>query len=411
MTPYVIPFWSYRPAGDAAVLKNHLTGQERPVPAATVEALERAHAGTPPLPGDIPLLATATRLRIAFDDRPAAERWMAGRAERQPRDYPLVDQIELTNRCPYTCKMCPRTTSMDRALGDMPLDLFTTIVGQIAGRQDFVALHHFGESLLHRGLPEAVRIARALGVRTGLSCNPPSLRPSIARELLDAGVANLLLSLDSLDANVYRDIRGPAARFDLADTHVRELVALRNAGRYDTSITLQMISMHANDAEADAFLAYCADTGVDRGVVVRLGRWDFDDAYVATVGEPTSPGYTAPCSLPWQSVAVLWDGRVVPCCHDYNGAEVLGDLTTSSLDDVWRQAAAEAFREHNEKAAVCVSCAFSKTFREAQREREGFRAFHLDRGDGGETRREWINMDSAEWRDGRLWFDRFDVLA
>jgi radical SAM protein with 4Fe4S-binding SPASM domain len=325
-------------------------------------------------------------------------------------NLPWVDQIELTNRCPYSCKMCPRTLAMNRSLGDMSLDLFERIIEQLSGRQSYVGLHHFGESLLHPGLAQAVAVAREKGLRTGLSCNPPTLRAELSARLLDAGISNIVLSLDSLDAVTYRAIRGPAAHIDRADRNLRDLIRLRNEGAYETFITLQMISMRCNEAEADHFLSYCREVGADRGVVIRLGKWDFEDAYVEQLGEFTSPGYDGYCKRPWDSLVVLWDGRVVPCCHDYNGMVVLGDLREQSLEEVWSSPKARRFREHNLDYELCRACAFSRWSRERQREQEGFRHFHRQRDMNGQSK-EWINPETLARFDGRALFDGFDILV
>ncbi|HET7232368.1 MAG TPA: radical SAM protein [Longimicrobium sp.] len=406
---FVQPFWSYREADGGYLLVNHLTRRSAAFPAAVLDALEHAFEARPPAgDGEASLLAGAAELDLVFPSEAAGTAWLDAHERGWQRELPLVDQIELTNRCPYSCRMCPRTYAMDRALGDMPLELFERILEQLGGEQDYVALHHFGESLLHRELPAAVAAARSRGVRTGLSCNPPTLRPELAHRLLDAGIANLVLSLDSLDPDTYRDIRGRSARFDRADTHVRALVQLRDAGEYDAWITLQMINMRCNAREADEFLAYCREVGVDRGVVVRMGRWDFDDDRVSELGEFTSPGYDGYCSRPWTSVVVLWDGRVVPCCHDYNGATVLGDLRTQTLREIWESEPVARFRDQNGSYEMCRRCAFSRWAREEQRRGEGFRAFHRSRGT--RARREWLNPASVGRRNGRDLFDGFDVL-
>lgn len=405
---YVFPFWSYRRVDDTAVLKNHITGEQSLTGWDSVEALQALYE-SPAATTTVPRVAE--ELEIAFADRAAADTFLSGHASRQVDHLPKIEQIELTNRCPYTCTMCPRTLEMERDLGDMSLELFDSVMAQISGHTSFLALHHFGESLLHSGLPDAIRIAQSHDIKTGLSCNPPSLLPKRAEAILAAGISNLVLSLDSLDPEVYKSIRGRAARLDVADRNLRELVRMRDEHDYHTTMTLQMINMRANQAEADAFLAYCADVGVDRGVVIRLERWDFDDETVAELGEHTSPGYTAPCTRPWKSVAVLWDGRVVPCCHDYDGELVLGDLRKETLEEIWDKPVARAFRDRNEEAAICAKCAFGQSFREARRQREGFHTFHRETSDDSSYRWEWFNPRSLGDRDTRRWYDGYDVLT
>lgn len=375
---HVSAFWSYSREGRGVQLRNSITGGTVDCPPAVLDLLESvAASGEAPVASDPALLEALFESNILFSSREDAERWFDARDRAATLALPRIDQIELTNRCPYRCKMCPRTTHMTRALGDMDLELFTRIAEQIAPpHQYYVALHHFGESLVYRNLPEAVERAAALGLRTGLSCNPPSLKPRIAERLLHAGIASILLSLDSLDAATYRAIRGPAANLARALDHVATLVRLRDAGRYSTSITVQFIQMSDNSGEAEAFLAWARDVGVDRAVVVRLGRWDFDDSRVSELGRFDTPLHGDYCRRPWNSVVVMWDGRVVPCCHDYNGEVVLGDLREQTLADLWASERAQAFRRQAHRSALCASCAFSKPFRESSRDSGSFRRFH-----------------------------------
>lgn len=378
---YMHPFCSFGPRSDGDfTIMNTLSKARATVNAATLDAL-RALVDTGQFHKSVST-RDIKRLKdsdVLFDTRAASEAWIDAWYERQTESVPKIDQIELTNRCPYRCKMCPRTSSMTRPIGDMDLALFTRIVDQIKDTQSYVGLHHFGESLVHRGLTDAVKIALERGVRTGLSCNPPSLKPALAKNLLRAGLAEMLLSLDSLDAATYRSIRGPAANIDRALAHLRSLMALRESTGASTRITLQLISMRENADEVPKFLDLCRALGVDRGVVIDVGRWDFSDEKVDELGDFDAVMHDGFCTRPVQSVAVLWDGRVVPCCHDYDGAEVLGNLRTQSLEEIWASDVARGFRADPDATELCQNCAFSRGYRNAWRAKVGFDAFHRSR--------------------------------
>jgi len=68
------------------------------------------------------------------------------------------------------------------------------------------------------------------------------------------------------------------------------------------------------------------------------------------------------CLWPWTKMSVLVDGRVVPCCMDYDGKYVLGDLKRGSLKSIWngekmvrlRKALLEGRKEDIE---LCSKCA------------------------------------------------------
>ncbi len=45
-------------------------------------------------------------------------------------------------------------------------------------------------------------------------------------------------------------------------------------------------------------------------------------------------GVRIPCISLLKAITILWDGRVVPCCMDYNGSLIIGDVNKQSLSEV-----------------------------------------------------------------------------
>ena len=68
-----------------------------------------------------------------------------------------------------------------------------------------------------------------------------------------------------------------------------------------------------------------------------------------------------PCRMLWTELTVLWDGQVVPCANVYEHENLLGDLRTQSLEEVWERSPMQALRQaHLENAVaaipVCRTC-------------------------------------------------------
>ena len=60
-------------------------------------------------------------------------------------------------------------------------------------------------------------------------------------------------------------------------------------------------------------------------------------------------------------MSVLWDGRVVTCCMDSNGVQVLGDLNVQTVQEVWNGPVLSGVRKdfanlEYGKFPVCLSC-------------------------------------------------------
>jgi radical SAM protein with 4Fe4S-binding SPASM domain len=261
---------------------------------------------------------------------------------------------------------------MERALFERLL----TEMHPLQGRYRPLELHHLGESLLHPEVDRFAAAASARGLPTELSVNPALLTPDLSRRLLGAGVRRLVLSLDGMDDETLTAIRGPAALYGKSERHIDALLEVV-AGMADPPIVIiQMIDLHRNRHQREAFLERWGKSGLGavHAVIKDLDGPDPD------LGRPTSTQLVFLCTYPWRSVVVLWDGRVVPCCRDDDAHVVLGDLRRESLSWVWRgERAAELRRQHREgrfpRGHLCDGCAFRRErFAEAMPRRHPDRA-------------------------------------
>lgn len=280
---------------------------------------------------------------------------------------PIVDQVELTNTCPMRCVMCPTGTgAMTRPRGFMDRVLFARVVDEIVrcGQQlKPLTLHNLGESLLHPELPDLVRIASERGLETEVSGNPGHLPIELYRALQGAGLTRLVLSLDGLDKETLEAVRGKGARGDRAFANVDALLAHRREHpRARPEVVLQMIAQPLNAHQHEAFVARYAGLGlpgVEAYVKQLDANTDVDGERLYHLNERPRAQL---CRAPWKSVVVLWDGAVIACCHDENGALTLGNLREQRLDDIWRSPAAEALRQRLREGALdgdepCATCA------------------------------------------------------
>ncbi len=127
---YIMPFWSYRPVDNTCVIKNWLTGETILSMLWLIDLLEEIYNN-----GEVPkstaethvFVQTVLRLNLLFDSKASCDTWLHKVEDQWLNAVPTIDQIGLTNRCPYTCQMCPRTVAMDRSVGNMSLELFELI--------------------------------------------------------------------------------------------------------------------------------------------------------------------------------------------------------------------------------------------------------------------------------------------
>jgi len=283
--------------------------------------------------------------------------------ELQRPGEPHVHQIEPTNHCPYTCEMCPRTKHMTRSLGFMDLELYEKIIDEVATfgapvRSREIELFHFGESLLHPRLDRMVAYASGRGLRTVLSVNAPELLPAVAERMLSSGPAKLIVSLDGYDALSYRQIRGNRADFAKAFANLHQLARRVKEHPTPTEVCIRMIRMHRNAEH----LARFQEEWEGHGLRVELRPFfPWTEKDLTGLGEVRKYPPFMPCPFPWQYLVIQWDGTVVPCCRDYNAVNVMGNVATRTLREIWNSEIYEDFRRQHRTGCFgdntfCADC-------------------------------------------------------
>ncbi len=115
-------------------------------------------------------------------------------------------QIELTTRCPLKCRMCVRSGFKDWHSGDMSYDNFKKLTPYLKDVER-VVLEGWGESLLHKNLPEILRLVKAEGPEVGFITSGKGLDKAYISELINAGVDFIGFSLSGGSSRTHNSIR------------------------------------------------------------------------------------------------------------------------------------------------------------------------------------------------------------
>ncbi len=119
--------------------------------------------------------------------------------------FPRKIYLEITTRCNMRCHMCVKTAPGSRIEErDFPLALFPRL-DSCLGKADALILNGIGEPLLHPDLLAMTAYARERMPETawiGFQTNGLLLRPSLADDLVRAGLGRICLSVDALDPGV-----------------------------------------------------------------------------------------------------------------------------------------------------------------------------------------------------------------
>jgi len=120
--------------------------------------------------------------------------------------------IEPTNRCNLECRTCIRNI-WDEPLGEMSRTTFARIVEGLRSFSPPPAIFFggLGEPLVHPDIIEMVAQAKTLGATVELITNGTLLTKPLSKQLIEAGLDMLWVSLDGATPESYADVRLGAA--------------------------------------------------------------------------------------------------------------------------------------------------------------------------------------------------------
>ncbi len=308
-------------------------------------------------------------------------RWKASLYQKErseaSRDLFRIIDIELTNKCPMSCVMCPRTNNMMREQGLMDFKLFKKIVDEYVAVNPAVAtgcdifLHHFGESLAHPEFGRFVRYASSLGMRPCLSINPIMLKPDVMSELIDCAPTEILVALDGHDDESFEKIRGVKNAYEKSKANLMEYLRLKKEKGSKTRVLLSMIDFSLNkDSIAQLRRHWEAVPGIDQFLCKPFITWNGDaqDVNLLAGGledrnaEFRAQGRAVTCRKPWEEMSVTWDGELIACCFDYDKKYPLGSARERSLLEIWNGERMRALRSEFIRGQVdnplCRNCAY-----------------------------------------------------
>ena len=258
---------------------------------------------------------------------------------------PSVILIENTNCCNAQCVMCPRET-LTRKRGFMAFGLFEKIIREVSStsRTPVVHLHGFGEPLLDELLPERIMLAKTYGIRrTYLVTNASLLFPETSRRIVNAGLDTMKISFYGTDEESYHATMR-RLDFNVAIHNIREFVKIRKDMKKRTpKLILQYLPRQGDEAKTKEFQSLWRSV-LDKRAGDCLNRSALHNYGGGRAYNRLGERIVSVCFYPWSALSVLWDGRAVTCCMDYNGVQEVGDLNSQSVMEIWKGPVLSAIR-------------------------------------------------------------------
>lgn len=221
-------------------------------------------------------------------------------------NFPLHLDIELTNRCNLSCKICPHhgpDRINERIPQDMDFELYKKIIdeGQWKGLKA-IKLNYGGESLLYDKLIQAIRYAKKKGILdVQLNTNALLLNEKLILQLIDSG----------LDLIIITDYEN--------DKQFQKVLKLSTCKELLQSQT-PTIRIKTNDPDAWIDVA-------DEIVPNNYFNYNKEEVFLPSKFK---------CAQPWQRFLILADGTVCSCsCGLLTPEKILGNAWHFTLEELW----------------------------------------------------------------------------
>jgi molybdenum cofactor biosynthesis enzyme MoaA len=192
------------------------------------------------------------------------------------------------------------------------------------------------EPMLDRELPERITYItkrKKSWQYTAINSHGGLLSERMAKGLLDAGLTKLNFSVQGLDPEVYWRVM--RLKLDNTLRKIERFVELKEQGNYKLPrVKIVML----DTTEIHDQLPHIRQYWQARGVKIRIHPLENRANHRKILSHAIAVRDLQPfdwCNRLYNQIYVLYDGRMVQCCADWEQSSIMGDLTRNTLYNIW----------------------------------------------------------------------------
>lgn len=292
------------------------------------------------------------------------------------RRMPKFFIIEATNVCNHRCPLCPWHTLMKRKLEYLSYENFEKIFEKIEKHAEAISFYLMGEPFLNRDIFRMIKLCADKNIKTHISSNGMLVEDMIDK-ILDSGLSSIQITLDGFRPETHEKYR-VGSDFQKVIRGIKCLTKKREMmGKKSPKISIQTLIFKFNENEIRDIENFAKENGVDNFSVKspNMGRGIMEKDEFAKVFLNESEEYkeynrtdidnkkfykNKKYCPQFSNGVVLVNGDVVPCCFDYDGEAVFGNILDKKLEEIWKGKKREKFIGDylNKKNILCNRCDF-----------------------------------------------------
>ena len=182
--------------------------------------------------------------------------------------------VFVTHRCNLFCKYCtgphmkgtpiPLLRRKEMLHSDLAVESYSRLLDNATTGGTVIRHVHFtgGEPTLNKGLPRMVEITTGKEFLSSITTNGTA-DPTIYQQLVECGLTEVRISLDSYNAQNFDTSVGIKGAFEKALRGIREIVRLRDEERKKVFLIINACIGHANLTETETVLRFLLNLNPD----------------------------------------------------------------------------------------------------------------------------------------------------
>ena len=260
--------------------------------------------------------------------------------------------IEPTNTCNLRCTFCFVTEGMTREGGFMEFDLFKKIIDD-SPDLEHLCMHNWGEPLLHKDIFRMIEYAKNKGVNyVVMNTNGTLFTDKMIDRIVDSKLDIIRFSIDG-SAETFKRVRG--VELQNIERNINKLKKVKEKRRPKLKMGVVFTVEEDTEGDAEDYITHWEKI-VDH---VRLQP--------KLITSPRTEVCPEPFGKDYGKLVVLWDGRVIPCCVDYNANLTVGSVQNDTIQNLWKNEKMDLLRKQHlngqfpDTCANCNECESNKT--------------------------------------------------
>lgn len=267
--------------------------------------------------------------------------------------------VEITNYCNMNCSFCSDNKKSKR---EMSVSEFDDVVKGINLYTDYLYLHVKGEPFMHSDIDGILGVCRKYNKRVNITTNGTLIKDNLDIILKYSDVIRQInISIHVMPNNKsYLDMVSDCVVDIINNSNIIVVYRLWNIVLdKDNNDNVYKYLKDRFDLDDLVYLHLKSDKNVkikDRFYLNkdRVFIWpSLDNTYYSEVGK---------CYGTIRHVSILSDGTVVPCCLDADGVINLGNIFSTSFDDIINSKKfieiKNGFINHKKVCLLCKKCSF-----------------------------------------------------